>query len=290
MRELMDMWRVLPTKRAKTRPPTVGATSGQGGLNFCVQCVDDLKGRSKERTVDSRNFKAVLVAGLIAVAGVIGAVGVGLPAESVGASGLTSTTATTVCDKALLADKPIATKQLAACKVVSSVVTTKCSHKPNVYEIGVGTGSDALLRVGHKPMVYTQANLYVSEATSLCGDPIDPSMTPPAPGMTRAQIQALLSKSVTAASTTTTAVASGSSVSDSCSAFFAKYHGVDTDLPGMSAGQAYTLIADSCSPSDLTTEIASSADSSADASAAPLEAHLDERLICPTNPHTKLCP
>jgi hypothetical protein len=59
----------------------------------------------------------------------------------------------------------------------------------------------------------------------------------------------------------------------------------------MSAGQAYTLIADSCSPSELTTELASSADSSsADASAAPLTARFAEHLICPSNPHTKLCP
>ncbi len=240
--------------------------------------------------MDSRRLKAVLVAGLIAVASVIGAVGVGLPAESARASGLTSTTAATVCNKALLADKAITAKQLAACKVVSGVITTKCSHKPNVYEIYVRSGNDVLLRVGYKPMVYTEANLYVSDATSLCGDPIDPSMTPPAPAMTPTQIRALLSKSVKATSTATTAVAYGSSVSDSCVAFFTKYHGVDTLPPGMSAGQAYTLIADSCSPSDLTTEIASSADSSADASAAPLAAHLAERLICPTNPHTKLCP
>jgi|NGEPerStandDraft_6_1074524.scaffolds.fasta_scaffold16018_5 hypothetical protein len=210
----------------------------------------------------------------------------GVPSVA-GAATLPLFKAEAICNKAVLADKPITTKQVAACKVASGYITTKCSHAPNVYEVSVGTNGNgsALLRVSHKPKVYTEANLTVSDGTQLCGDPLDPTDTPPPAAMTQAQVAALFRKPK--ASTTTTSA--GTTASNACAQWVAANNALAGLPAGMTMAQAETKMANLCSPSEMNGVLAASQPSDP-STEIQLATKSLQAQVCPTNPHTKLCP
>jgi len=89
--------------------------------------------------------------------------------------------------------------------------------------------------------------------------------------------------------TTTTAPAGAppATASAACSSLYAKY-GAKLP-PGTTQAQAATLLADACSQSDLLAIVEAKAGTSSPQSVQAAVAGAI-RLICPTNPGTKLCP
>jgi|NGEPerStandDraft_6_1074524.scaffolds.fasta_scaffold07188_3 hypothetical protein len=115
----------------------------------------------------------------------------------------TMTQANAACNKAIESDKVITTADVKACNIANVPTANPCLSGPPVYEAWVAPDNDALLRVGYKPVVYTATTtdnpnppneFTTSTITQLCGDPIDPSMTPPPPPLTQAQVHQLFRK------------------------------------------------------------------------------------------------
>lgn len=99
--------------------------------------------------------------------------------------------ANVTCNKAILADAPITAAELKACNKANMPSPNPCQSGATVYQAYVPGGSTALLKLGSKPVVYSSDNFYTSSITQLCGDPVDPTATPPPAPLTQAQVKAL---------------------------------------------------------------------------------------------------
>lgn len=108
-----------------------------------------------------------------------------------------SAKAQVACNKAILSDKVVTTKTAKACEATVTTGSTPaqtCSNGSNVYELSLYPGDVPLIRVGYKPVVYTEKNFYVSDETQLCGDPTPAGDTPPHPAMTQDQVKAAFAR------------------------------------------------------------------------------------------------
>jgi hypothetical protein len=96
------------------------------------------------------------------------------------------------CNAAIVSGKIMTAKTVKACVTddIIAAPVTACTHGPNVYEVSTIPDDEALIRVGYRPEVFTQANFYMSDGIQLCGDPIPAYLTPPHPAMTQAQVKA----------------------------------------------------------------------------------------------------
>jgi hypothetical protein len=204
--------------------------------------------------------------------------------------------ATADCNQAIASDEVVTTQAIKACSLVNAAIPTKCLHGPSVYEVSAGTvGDPTLLRVGYKPQVFiggtttVAGTFYVNDITRLCGDPIDPSLTPPTAPLTQAQVRALFTSPQPIPASTTTTMAASTATTTSCAGVFAQYGTIagnssDTIPPAVAA-----LVANACSPPEFQAGITQRLPAAYTAMASGLSQHL-EGLICPANPHTKLCP
>lgn len=104
------------------------------------------------------------------------------------------------CNKGLASNKNVSAKLIAACNIANVPSPTACKTGPAVNEAYVYPGDEALLRVGHRPEIFVAATtenpnpvsaFVVSDITKLCGDPIDPTLTPPATPLAQAQVKKL---------------------------------------------------------------------------------------------------
>ena len=206
--------------------------------------------------------------------------------------------ATADCNQAIMSDQVVTAQALKACNTADVPTSYRCLHGPSVYEAYIPTGNDALLRLGYKPVVYAEESFYVSETKQLCGDPIDPSLTPPMPPLTQSQVMALFQSlaptapapvatapSVTAVPTTNVAAANTAS----CAGVFAKYGSIASNTSNTIPAPIATLVANGCSPADLQTYITQYLPAAYTAMAPGFTKKI-EGLICPANPQTKLCP
>jgi hypothetical protein len=122
------------------------------------------------------------------------------------------------CNTAIESGNPVSTKVIRACSIANVPTRYKCSHGPAAYKVSVPGGS-ALLRQGDKPQVYTVANFDLNETAQLCGDPANPSLTPPRAPLTAAQVRALFKKSRGTSGTTTTAVTPRAEATSACNGY-----------------------------------------------------------------------
>jgi hypothetical protein len=141
-------------------------------------------------------------------------------AASAGASPSLKVTkaAEVACNTAIESGQPVGTKAIRACSIAKVPTRYKCRHGPAVYEVSVPGGS-ALLRQGDKPQVFTVANFDLNETAQLCGDPVDPSLTPPRAPLSAAQVRALLKTSGGTRGTTTTAVTPRAEATSACNGY-----------------------------------------------------------------------
>ena len=108
------------------------------------------------------------------------------------------------CNKAIASNKVVTAKTVKVCNTANIPSVTACAHGPSVNQASVGSGDDvALLRIGFKPLFYVAGTTEnpnptsifdVADISQLCGDPIDPILTPPAPPLTQTQVKALFKK------------------------------------------------------------------------------------------------
>jgi hypothetical protein len=122
------------------------------------------------------------------------------------------------CNTAIETGKPVGTEVIQACSIANVLTRYKCSHGPAVYKVSVPGGS-ALLRPGDKPQVYTAADFNLNETAQLCGDPIDPSLTPPRAPLSAAQVRALFKTSRGTRGTPTTAVTPRAEATSACNGY-----------------------------------------------------------------------
>jgi len=97
--------------------------------------------------------------------------------------------ATTTCNTAIRQDKVVGAKVIAACGVIAILGKHACNDGQVVSYITADSGATALLLKGHRPEVYSEQNFYDSSLMKLCGDPIDPGLTPPLAAMTKAEVR-----------------------------------------------------------------------------------------------------
>ena len=104
------------------------------------------------------------------------------------------------CNKGLASNKNVTAKLIAACNISNVPSPTACKTGPAVNEANIYPDEEALLRVGYKPRIYVAVDtdnpnpaseFVTSDITQLCGDPIDPTLTPPAAPLTTAQVKKL---------------------------------------------------------------------------------------------------
>jgi hypothetical protein len=100
-----------------------------------------------------------------------------------------SSKATLACNKAIASDAIVGHKILATCRHGYILDRQACAKAGEVDWL-TGPGSvTVLLKMGSRPQGYTEANFYLSSIDRLCGDPIDPTLTPPPKPMSPARVK-----------------------------------------------------------------------------------------------------
>jgi hypothetical protein len=98
------------------------------------------------------------------------------------------------CSKAIARNSIVTHKILATCRRGYIVSRQACSKSGEVDWLTGPAGVTVLLREGKRPQGYTESNFYASSISRLCGDPIDPNMTPPPTPMSPARVRHFFSK------------------------------------------------------------------------------------------------
>ena len=101
-----------------------------------------------------------------------------------------------LCDQAISSFKPVNATTIKVCNIANVPSRHDCVHGAPVWEAYIPTGYSALLRLGHRPEVYSEANLYLSEEVQLCGDPLDPTLTPPKAPVPAKRVKTLVVKAL----------------------------------------------------------------------------------------------
>jgi hypothetical protein len=241
------------------------------------------------------------------LAGAAAALFLGIAASACGSSatGSQATTATTarptlsadtICNQAIASDEVVTQATITACNTANVPTEHKCTTGPSVYEAYIPTGNDAILRLGYKPQVYDSASFFVSELQQLCGDPIPAGETPPGMPLSldkvRALIQAAAAASGTSSAPTATAASAApvtSSASATCDAVFAQDKSVASSSSGGIPAAVATALATACSPAESQTGIGQLLPTAESSMVPNLSSGLIA-MICPANPHTRLCP
>lgn len=205
-----------------------------------------------------------------------------------------TTTAQVECNQGIASGANVTAQLIKTCNIVSVPTSYPCKHAPNVSEIALPAGDSALLRVGIAPKVYTSQTFNLSETFQLCGDPITSGLTPPMAPLAQSQVKALFQSSASPTTTpvptsTTVATTSPVATSASCVSVYAQYGGISGNSGGTIPAPIATAVADACSPTDIGALVAPMIPSATPALVQSIVTRL-EGLICPTNPHTKLCP
>ena len=234
----------------------------------------------------------------VAAALVLGVAASACGSSTTGSQATTSTTARpalsadTICNQAIASDAVVTQATITACNTANVPTEHKCTTGPSVYEAYIPTGNDAILRLGYKPQVYDSASFFVSELQQLCGDSIPAGETPPGTPLTldkvRALIQAATSASGTSSAPTTTA-ASAAPASATCATVIAQDKSVASSSSGGIPADVATALATACSPTEFQAGITQVLPA-AESSMAPNLSNGLIAMICPANPHTKLCP
>jgi hypothetical protein len=222
--------------------------------------------------------------------------------STTGSQAATSTTARPtlsadiICNQAIASDAVVTQATITACNTANVPTEHKCTTGPSVYEAYIPTGNDAILRLGYKPLVFDSASFFVSELQRLCGDPIPAGETPPGTPLSldkvRALIQAAASGSGTSSAPTTPAASAApaaASASATCDAVIAQDKSVASSSSGGIPAAVATALATACSPADFQAGITQVLPA-ADSAMAPGFSSQLVGMICPANPHTKLCP
>jgi hypothetical protein len=101
-----------------------------------------------------------------------------------------------LCDSAIASDKTVSATTIRVCNIANVPSRRDCSHGAPVWGAYIPTGYSALLRVGHRPRVYSESNFYLSEEVQLCGDSVDPMLTPPKSPVSTQRVKALVEKAL----------------------------------------------------------------------------------------------
>jgi hypothetical protein len=238
----------------------------------------------------------------VAAALVLGVAASACGSSTTGSQATTSTTARpalsadTICNQAIASDAVVTQATITACNTANVPTEHKCTTGPSVYEAYIPTGNDAILRLGYKPQVYDSASFFVSELQQLCGDSIPAGETPPGTPLTldkvRALIQAATSASGALSAPTTTAASAApatASASAACATVIAQDKSVASSSSGGIPADVATALATACSPTEFQAGITQVLPA-AESSMAPNLSNGLIAMICPANPHTKLCP
>lgn len=89
--------------------------------------------------------------------------------------------ASILCDKAVGSDKVVTTKTIQNCNIANFMSRHHCTHGAPVWQLFIPTDYGALLRTGHKPVVYSVPHFSLSEDDVLCGDPVIVNRSQPPP-------------------------------------------------------------------------------------------------------------
>jgi hypothetical protein len=120
----------------------------------------------------------------------------GLPTLAEARTTPTVSQAKVLCDRAIASDKTVSATTIRVCNIANVPSRHDCSHGAPVWEAYIPTGYSALLRVGHRPRVYSESNFYLSEEVQLCGDSVDPMLTPPKSTVSTQRVKALVEKAL----------------------------------------------------------------------------------------------
>jgi hypothetical protein len=98
------------------------------------------------------------------------------------------------CNKAIARNSIVTHKILATCRRGYILARKACTKSGEVDWLTGPAGVTVLLKEGKRPQGYTEANFYASSISRLCGDPIDPNMTPPPTPMSTARLRHFFSR------------------------------------------------------------------------------------------------
>lgn len=213
--------------------------------------------------------------GGIGVAIILAVAGSALPACGSGSTasrpaGAPSATAASsgasVCESAARAKAVLSVSTMGKCKASMPLIPIPCPGSAAGIVINVG-GTNYALRVGETPRVLG-AQYTVEQMQSICAT--EPTTSVP------------VTVTTIAPTTTTSSVANTASCAQA----------VAPAINASPSPQAATLIANNCDPTDLQAVLTTyvPAGYPAPAQAAQSAVQRVESLMCPANPHTKLCP
>lgn len=115
-----------------------------------------------------------------------------LPAAS--AATTYSPQATVSCDKAIARGAVIRHRILSTCEEGYIVGRQACDKAGEVVWLSGPGNVTVLLKSGKRPIGFTTHNFYSSSISKLCGDPIDPTETPPPAPMSAARLRHFFSE------------------------------------------------------------------------------------------------
>jgi hypothetical protein len=97
--------------------------------------------------------------------------------------------ATVTCNQAIARNSIVGHKILATCGRGYILGRQACTKSGEVDWLTGPANVTVLLKVGKRPQGYAEGKFYMSTISRLCGDPIDPTLTPPPAPMSTARLR-----------------------------------------------------------------------------------------------------